>query len=77
MRTTIVLDPDVAQAVTRLRRRRGVGVSGAVNELIRQGLRPDKAPRRRFRQRSLALGLTIDVRNVAEALDLLDGPGAR
>ena len=40
MRTTIILERDVVQAVRQLRRRRGVGLSEAVNALIRQGLRP-------------------------------------
>jgi metal-responsive CopG/Arc/MetJ family transcriptional regulator len=76
MRTTVSLDDDVTAAVDRLRRERGVGLSEAVNELIRRGL---QAPRRRtvFRQRTTALGLRVDVSNVAEALDLLDGPAAR
>lgn len=76
MRTTITLDRDVAQAVQRLRRQRGLGLSEAVNELIRSGLRA-KAPRSAFRQRSHRLGLRIDVRNVAEALEQIDGPAAR
>jgi hypothetical protein len=33
--------------------------------------------RRPFRQRSVRLGLKVDVRNVSEALELLDGPAAR
>jgi Arc/MetJ family transcription regulator len=76
MRTTISLDDDVLAAVAELRRVRRVGLSEAVNELIRAGLR---APRRRaaFRQRSADLGLRIDVSNVAEALDVLEGPDAR
>ena len=76
MRTTITLDRDVAQAVQRLRRQRGLGLSEAVNDLIRLGLRA-KRPRRSFRQGTHALGLRIDVRNVAEALEQLDGPAAR
>lgn len=76
MRTTVTLDRDVAQAVQRLRRERGLGLSEAVNQLIRSGLRA-KAPRAPFRQRVHGLGLRIDVRNVAEALELLDGPTAR
>jgi Arc/MetJ family transcription regulator len=76
MRTTISLDDDVAAAVERLRRDRQIGLSEAVNELVRAGL---VAPRKRpvFRQRSAELGLRIDVSNVAEALDLLEGPTAR
>lgn len=53
-----------------------MGLSEAVNELIRGSLRVKK-PRRAFRQRSQAMGLTIDVSNVAEALEQLDGPASR
>ena len=76
MRTTVTLDDDVAAAVRQLQRERGVGVSEALNQLARSGLkvRPD---RRLFRQRTVRLGLKVDVRNVSEALDLLDGPAAR
>lgn len=76
MRTTISLDDDVAMAVNTLRRDRHLGLSEAVNELIRAGLsKPER--RRVFRQRTADLGLRIDVANVAEALDLLEGPEAR
>jgi Ribbon-helix-helix protein, copG family len=76
MRTTVSLDDDVATAVEQVRRERGLGLSAAVNELIRAGL---SSPRRRvaFRQRTAELGLRVDVSNVAEALDMLDGPAAR
>ncbi|PYM12969.1 MAG: CopG family transcriptional regulator [Candidatus Rokuibacteriota bacterium] len=76
MRTTITLDRDVAQAIHRLRRQRGIGLSEAVNDLIRAGLRA-RAPRPAFRQRVHSLGLKIDVRNVADALEILDGPASR
>lgn len=71
MRTTVTLSHDVAAAVERLRHQRGIGVSAAVNELIRAGMtrQPEAPP---FHQRSAALGLRIDVSNVAEVLDLLD-----
>ena len=70
------LDDDVAAAVTRIRRERGVGVSEAVNELARAGLTP-RHRRRPFRQRSVALGLVIDVSDMAEMLDVLEGPARR
>jgi hypothetical protein len=76
MRTTVVFDDDVAAAIDRLRRERSLGLSDAVNELIRAGLRT-KRGRRRFAQRSRALGLRVDVTNVAEALEQLEGPGFR
>lgn len=75
MRTTVELDPDTAQAVQRLRQE-GSGVSAAVNELIRRGLLA--APgERKFVPRTRRLGIRIDVSNVSEALDLLEGPDAR
>ena len=76
MRTTVNLDDDVAMAVARLRREQGVGVSEAVNQLARSGLRqrPSRTP---FRQRSAEIGLKVDVSNIAEALEQLDGPSAR
>jgi Arc/MetJ family transcription regulator len=76
MRTTVSLDPDVAAALEKLRRERNIGLSEAVNELVRAGLRIP-AQRSEFRQRSVDLGVRIDVSNVAEALDALDGPAAR
>ncbi|MDE0133694.1 hypothetical protein [Candidatus Poriferisodalis multihospitum] len=73
MRTTIEFEDDVALALSRLRRDSGMGVSEAANFLIRQGL---TAPARaeRFVQQTRPLGVRIDVSNVAEALELIDGP---
>ncbi len=76
MRTTVEFDADTAKAVERLRREEHVGVSEAVNTLIRRGLLAPE-PRRPFTQRTRALGLRIDVSNVAEALELLEGAEAR
>jgi hypothetical protein len=76
MRTTVEFDDDTAAAIEELRRTEHLGVSEAVNELIRRGLlpRPRRTP---FRQTTRHLGLKIDVSNVAEALDVLEGPSAR
>jgi Arc/MetJ family transcription regulator len=71
MRTTIKLDPDVAAAAERLRAERHLGLSEAVNELARAGLR-SRRDRRPFRQHSRDIGVRIDVSNVAEALEMLD-----
>lgn len=76
MRTTVTLDPDVAAAVARLRQERGVGASEAINDLARAGLTVRRA-REPFKQRHATLSLKIDVTNVADALEQLDGPGAR
>jgi metal-responsive CopG/Arc/MetJ family transcriptional regulator len=76
MRTTVTLDDDVAAAVERLRRDRSIGLSEAINQLIRAGLTV-KQPRKPFRQQSEDIGFKVDVTNVAEALELLEGPAAR
>lgn len=75
MRTTITLADDVAAAVERLRRERSLGLSEAVNELIRSGL-ISAQPHHPFEQETHDLGKGIDYRNVAEALEALDGPTA-
>jgi hypothetical protein len=62
MRTTVTLEPDVAAAVDSLCGKRHVGVSAAINELIQTGLRE---------------GARIDIANVADALEILDGPSSR
>ena len=71
MRTTIRLDPEVAAAAEKLRKERRIGLGEAVNELARAGLvRKKKA--KRYRQRVASVGLTIDLTNTAETLELLD-----
>lgn len=76
MRATVEFDSDTARAVEEIRRAEGLGVSEAVNELIRRGLLP-RPPAQRFEQRTESIGLTIDVSNVAEALEIPEGPDAR
>ena len=76
MRTTVNLDDDVVAAIGRLRQDRGLGISEAVNQLARAGLR-QKSDRPVFRQRSEKIGVSVDVSNVAEALETLDGTVVR
>jgi hypothetical protein len=71
-----MLADDVAAAVERLRRERGLGLSEALNELARAGLR-EPTERKQFSQDSHPLGLKIDVTDVADALELLGGHAAR
>jgi hypothetical protein len=73
MRTTIRLDDDVAAAAQRLSREEHIGLGEAVNRLARAGLRSGRSIRPSFVQRTSDLGLRVDVSNVAEALELLDG----
>lgn len=72
MRTTVTLDPEVAAAVERLKRERGTGVSGALNELARRGLAAAEKERKPFVQTTSDLGLKVDVRNIGEVLEELD-----
>jgi metal-responsive CopG/Arc/MetJ family transcriptional regulator len=76
MRTTITLADDVAAAVDRVRHQRHLGLSEAVNELIRSGLVHEPS-RERFAQKTHDLGAGIEYTNVAEAIETLDGPAAR
>jgi len=72
MRTTVTLAPDVAAAVESRRRERGVGVSEAINDLVRAGLIAPKPPRKPFVQKTYDAGIRVNVDNVAEVLDMLD-----
>ncbi len=76
MRTTVEFDPDTARAIDALRREHGLGMSEAVNELIRRGVvaQPARPP---FRQRTAPLGLSVDVSSVADTLEVLDGAVTR
>jgi hypothetical protein len=76
MRTTVEFDDDTAAAIEQLRRERGLGLSEAVNELVRRGLLP-RSESRPFRQQTRRLGTKIDVSNVADALEVLEGPTRR
>jgi hypothetical protein len=76
MRTTITLSDDVTAAVEKLRRERGVGLSEAVNDLVRSGLSAERTSAR-FRQKTDDLGDGLDVSNIADAIETLEGPAAR
>lgn len=76
MRTTIELEADTAKAVQQLRHEQGRGASEAVNELIRRGLLAESSPQP-FVPRTSRLGIKIDVSNVADALEIIEGPDAR
>ncbi|CAM2740371.1 CopG family transcriptional regulator [Actinomyces slackii] len=71
MRTTVRLDPEVAAEAERLRRELHIGLGEAVNKLARAGLVQKQRPAR-FQQRTAAVGLKVDVTNIADTLELLD-----
>ena len=53
-------------------------MSEALNELARAGMARKQEPRRRFVQRTHSFGRgAIDVTNIAEALEQLEGPDYR
>lgn len=72
MRTTITLADDVAAAIEKLRHERSIGLSEAINDLVRAGL--TERPVAPFRQQTHKLETGIDVSNVADAIEALDGP---
>lgn len=76
MRTTVTLEPDVAAAIERVQSERSVGVSEAVNELIRSAL-VAQLKERRFVQRTHDVGVTVDVTNVWRTIEEVDGPAPR
>jgi len=71
MRTTLKLDDDVAAAVEQIRRQDGIGLSDAVNRLIRSGL-TRSAKRPPYRHRTARLGIKVDISNIGSILDVLD-----
>lgn len=77
MRTTVRLDPEVAAAAEQLCHERHIGLGEAVNELARAGLARGGKTAARFQQRTVSVGLRVDVTNVADALELLDAYDAK
>ena len=76
MRTTLTLADDVVAAVEKLRRERSIGLSEAVNDLVRAGLLREQATAP-FVQKTHNLGEGIGFSNIADAIETLDGPTAR
>jgi Arc/MetJ family transcription regulator len=71
VRTTINLDDDVASEVAKLRRERGLGLSEAVNELVRAGLRSPTTDYT-YQHPTRKMSALVDLSNVADVLELLD-----
>ena len=77
-RTTLTLDPDVANELERRRRQRGTTMKREVNELLRLGLSRVQAPEastKRFETKALPLGkpLLESFDDIAEVLALAEG----
>ena len=80
MRTTITLDDDVATLIEKETRRSGGSFKQIVNHYLRLGLTVAKhPPRKPFvvtpRRMGLPQGLSYD--NVAELLEIIEGPAQR
>jgi hypothetical protein len=78
MRTTLILDDDVAAVLERLRKSRNASLKDLVNEALRRGLKDmSRRTKRRdcLRTRSVALGqLRIaGLDNIGEALAIAEG----
>jgi len=78
MRTTLTIDDDVASALERLRKARGLGLKDAINEALRRGLIELNAPKKRrepFATKSVKLGRArlANVDNIAEVLAVSEG----
>jgi hypothetical protein len=73
MRTTVTLDPDTEQIIRRQMAERGVSFKQAVNDAIRNGVRP-QADREPFRTRTASMGRsTVNLdRALSVAADLED-----
>ena len=77
VRTTVTLAADVAAAAEQLQRERGLGISDAINELVRRGL-VSETQRPRFKQETSDLGRAmLPLDDIAGLLETLDGPAAR
>ncbi|MGL5818796.1 MAG: CopG family transcriptional regulator [Phycicoccus sp.] len=78
MRTTVNIETDVARAVEQYRRQHRVGLSEAVNQLVRDGIRATHDDYV-YVHPTRDMGARVDLTNVAEVLELLDevdGPAA-
>lgn len=82
MRTTVTLDSDVAAKLKSEIRRTGKGFKETLNDLLRFALnsRRTRPPSEPFQVRARDLGVTrpgVNLDNVSELLEVLDGPAAR
>jgi hypothetical protein len=69
VRTTLTLDPDVADRLRALARERGLPFKQVVNAVLRRGLAAGSGTREPFRIEARALGLRPGI-NLDQALEL-------
>ncbi|MGH8877384.1 MAG: ribbon-helix-helix protein, CopG family [Stackebrandtia sp.] len=76
MRTTVSLDSDVVTIIDQLRSELHIGMSEAVNQLVRAATTTGTTTRTPFQQQTMSMGSPlVDLSNVGEVLDLLDTYG--
>jgi len=69
MRTTVTLDPDVANKIKAVARERGISFKEALNAAVRAGLGERRRAARAFKQRVRPMGLRTGF-NLDKALQL-------
>lgn len=72
MRTTYTPAADVEAAITKAREERGLGMSEAIDYLVRQGLVAPREKQKRFKQKTYDLGFLVDISNTGEVIGMLD-----
>jgi len=56
VRTTVTLDPETERLLRESMRRRGVSFKQALNDAVREGIRPRPHAKSRFAQKTFAMG---------------------
>ncbi len=81
MRTTVTLDPEIADRLRREMQRTGKSFKATLNEALRDGLTRRRAasgaPPFEVEARPLGVAPGLDYSNVAELLEVAEGPGHR
>lgn len=79
MRTTVTLDPDVARQLEKEMRRTGKGLKAAINDALRRAFTAPRSaatlPKFVVKARPLGLRPGLDLDNIGELLDQVEGPG--
>jgi len=81
MRTTLTLDPDVAERIRQEVRRSGKALKAVVNEALRHGLgltgKPARAPRFEVQARDLGIKSGVDRDRMNQLADELEAAEAK
>lgn len=74
IRTTVTLDPDVAEQIKALARRRNLSFKAALNNAIRAGLAAERGGSRTYRTPARPMGLRpgVDLTHALRLADVLE-----